>query len=280
MRFKDAQREADRIRKLSETNTASENEFLVAQAAAEAAEAVWHGAQASVNAAQALLNAATVDLDRTIIRSPIDGVVISRTIDVGQTVAASLQAPELFLIANELERMQVNANVAESDVGLIQEGKHAHFRVDAYPDRDFTGTISQIRYNATIVDAVVTYVTLIEADNDDLALRPGMTANVTFEVAKAEKAVRIPNSALRFSPIPPDASGRSAKTSGMAPSPTVWVLDAKGEPQAVQVDTGLSDGTYTELVGSALAEGDKVITERNWRGGRGGGRPDPSRTMR
>ena len=280
VRFKDAQREADRIQKLSETNTASKNEFLVAQAAAEAAQAVWHGTQASVEAAQAQLNAASVDLDRTIIRSPIDGVVISRTIDVGQTVAASLQAPELFLIANKLEQMQVNANVAESDVGLIEEGKHAHFRVDAYPDRDFTGTISQIRYNATIVDAVVTYVTLIEAENDDLALRPGMTANVTFEVAKAEKAVRIPNSALRFSPIPPDASGRGGKSSRMAPSPTVWILDAKGEPQAVQVETGLSDGTYTELVGSALAEGDKVITERNWRGGRGGGRSDPSRTMR
>lgn len=280
VRFKDAQREAGRITKLSENNTASENEALVAQAAADAAEAVWHGTQASVEAAQAGLNAATVDLDRTIIRSPIDGVVISRNIDIGQTVAASLQAPELFLIANKLEKMQVNANVAESDVGLIQQGRHAHFRVDAYPDRDFTGTISQIRYNATIVDAVVTYVTLIEVDNNDLALRPGMTANVTFEVAKAEKALRVPNAALRFSPIPPDSSGRAPQSVGVAPSPTVWVVDKKGQPSPVHIKTGLSDGTYTELVEGDFKEGDGVITERNWRGGRGGGRPDPSRTLR
>lgn len=278
VRFKDSQREANRLQRLTESNTASENEYLIALAAAEAAEAVWHGAQASVEAAEAFLNAAKVDLDRTIIRSPIDGVVISRNIDVGQTVAASLQAPELFLIANKLERMQVNANVAESDIGLIQEGRNASFRVDAYPDRDFTGVISQIRYNATIVDAVVTYVTLIEVENNDLALRPGMTANVTFEVAKAENAIRVPNAALRFSPAPPDSSGRGAPVVRVTPKPTVWMLDAKGMPKPVQIETGLTDGTYTELLGENLKEGDKVITERNWRAGRG--MADPSRTLR
>lgn len=273
-------RERRRIARLMDTFTASENELLVATAVSEGAMAAWHAAQASVKSAEAQQSAAKVDLDRTIIRSPIDGVVIARNIDIGQTVAASLQAPELFLIANKLERMQVNAHVAESDVGLIQEGKPATFRVDAYPDRVFDGRISQIRYDATILDGVVTYVTLIEVDNPDLVLRPGMTANVTFEVAKVENVLRIPNAALRFSPLPVDLSASGPGRLGPR-TPRVWTLDHKGEPQPVDVRLGLSDGTYTELVEGALKEGDRIITERNWRGGRGGsGRPDVTRMMR
>lgn len=278
VRFKDLERERSRIEKLIHTYTASENELLVAKAAADAAQATWHATQAAVMAAEARLNAAQVDLDRTIIRSPIDGIVISRNIDVGQTVAASLQAPELFLIANNLEKMQVNANVAEADVGLIHEGGPAHFGVDAFPDRVFHGVISQIRNNATILDGVVTYVTLIEVENPDLALRPGMTANVTFEVARAESVVRIPNSALRFDPRLGSAAGGEsmAKTRG----PTVWKLSPKDDPLPVSITIGLSDGSFTQLVSDELKEGDQVITERNWRAGGRGGRPDPSRTFR
>lgn len=281
VRYKDAERERLRISKLMDTFTASENELLVATATADAAMAAWHAAQASVKSAEAQLNAAKVDLDRTIIRSPIDGVVITRNIDIGQTVAASLQAPELFLIANNLERMQVNANVAESDVGLIEEGKPATFRVDAYPDRVFEGKISQIRYDATILDGVVTYVTIIEVNNPDLVLRPGMTANVTFEVAKVENVLRIPNAALRFSPQPFDAGTGGPPRQGSR-VPTVWTLDGKGEPRPVEIRTGLSDGSFTELVEGPLKEGDRIITERNWRGrsSGGSGRPDLTRSMR
>lgn len=177
--------------------------------------------------------------------------------------------------------MQVNANVAESDVGLIEEGKPATFRVDAYPDRVFEGKISQIRYDATILDGVVTYVTIIEVNNPDLVLRPGMTANVTFEVAKVENVLRIPNAALRFSPQPFDAGSGGPPRQGSR-VPTVWTLDGKGEPRPVEIRTGLSDGSFTELVEGPLKEGDRIITERNWRGrsSGGSGRPDLTRSMR
>lgn len=278
VRHKDAQRERKRIQELMDKSNASENEFLIAQAAEDAAQAAWHAAQAGVEASEASMNSAQVDLDRTIIRSPIDGVVISRNIDVGQTVAASLQAPELFLIANDLTRMQVNANVAESDIGLIAEGRPASFRVDAHPNRTFTGTISQIRYNATILDGVVTYVTLIEVKNEDYALRPGMTANVTFEVAKVANVVRIPNAALRFNPFPPDSATASRGNRGGPRVPTVYVID-KQDPKPMQVRVGLSDGAYTELVNGDLREGTAVITERSWQG-RDAARANPMQSMR
>jgi len=277
VRYKDAKRESDRLAPLLKTEMASENEALVAKAAADAALATWHGAQASVKSAEAALGAAEVDLSRTKIRSPIDGVVISRSIDIGQTVAASLAAPELFTIANNLVKMQVNANVAESDVGLIKEGEPATFRVDAYPNRVFSGTIAQIRYNATTLDNVVTYITVIAVSNDDLALRPGMTANVTFEVGKAKNVLRIPNAALRFTPVPPDPTQamQGRRTSKL---PTVWVL-SEGEPKPVEVKTGMSDGAYTQLLDESLSEGAQVITERSWKG-RNSNRADASAAMR
>jgi HlyD family secretion protein len=278
VRFKDAERERSRIQALFEKQTASENEFLITQAAEDAAKAAWHGAQAGVQSAEAALNEAKVDLDRTFIRSPIAGVVISRNIEDGQTVAASLQAPELFVIANDLRRMQVNANVSEADIGLIQQGAPAKFRVDAYPERTFSGTILQIRYNPTVLDGVVTYVTLIEVRNDDLVLRPGMTANVTFEVAKAEQVVRVPTAALRFDPNPPADSGRIPQRRPLARKPTVYVL-ADGAPQKREIEIGLTDGTWTELQSGELKEGDPVIIERNWPGG-SGRRPDPARSLR
>jgi HlyD family secretion protein len=277
VRYDDAERERARLEKLMERGTASENEWLVAKANSDAALAAWHGAQAQVEAAEARLASAKVDLDRTIIRSPIDGVVISRTIDVGQTVAASLQAPELFLIANNLTHMRVNANVAEADVGLITEGRPANFRVDAYPERVFEGVISQIRFNATIVDGVVTYVTLIDVMNDDLALRPGMTANVTVEVAKAEDVIRIPNAALRFSPLPPGEMGALYAKRSESNKPKIWIV-ADGKPRPVEIETGLSDGSYTQLVQGDFEDGDEIIVERNWIPGRG--RADPTRSLR
>jgi HlyD family secretion protein len=276
VRYKDAERECKRIAGLFDGNIASENEFLIAQADQDAARAAWHAAQANVLSADAALNEAKVDLDRTIIRSPIDGVVIARNIEDGQTVAASLQAPELFVIANDLKQMQVNANVSESDIGEIEEGGPATFRVDAYPTRTFSGTISQIRYNATDVDGVVTYVTLIEVQNEDLALRPGMTANVTFEVAKAENVLRVPNAALRFKPTPPELT-KPEPEKGLR-QPAVYVLE-NGQAVKKEVEIGLSDGALTELRGGPLKAGDLVITERSWRAGAGRQR-DITRSLR
>jgi HlyD family secretion protein len=278
VRAKDADRELRRIQALYEQSNASENELLLAKTAADAAKAVFDGAVASVASSEARMNSVKVDLDNTFIRSPIDGVVISRDIDVGQTVAASFQTPQLFLIANDLSRMQVNANVSEADIGLISEGMPAQFRVDAYPSRTFSGTISQIRYNATVLDGVVTYVTLIEVHNDDLVLRPGMTANVTFQVAKAENVLRLPNAALRFDPAPPEPTGGASKPRKKARVPTVYVLE-DNLPKPKEVKVGLSDGAFTQLVGGDLTEGVKIITERSYRGA-GGRRPDMTQNLR
>ncbi|MCZ6816729.1 MAG: efflux RND transporter periplasmic adaptor subunit [Planctomycetota bacterium] len=276
VRFRDAERERLRLEKLQETFSASENEYLGSKAEADAAQAAWDGAKAGVELADAAMKAAQVDLQRTIIRSPIDGVVISRDIDVGQTVAASLQAPTLFTIANDLERMEVHANVSEADIGLIREGMQARFTVDAYPGRDFEGAIAQIRFNPTIVDSVVTYITLISVSNPDLSLRPGMTANVTFEVSKVSDVIRIPNAALRFNPNPPGRGERAEykRTKG----PTVYKL-AGGKPVAAPVKIGLTDAKYSELLEGGLSEGDEIITERNW-AGTGRGTRDPTRSMR
>lgn len=281
VRYRDAERERKRIQALLEKYNASENEYLVAQAMEDAAKAAWHGAQAGVMSAEASVSQTKIDLDRTIILSPISGVVISRNIEDGQTVAASLQSPELFIIANDLKRMQVNANVSEADIGLIREGAPARFRVDAYPDRTFAGTILQIRYNPTVLDNVVTYVTLIEVNNDDLLLRPGMTANVTFEVAKVVNVVRIPNAALRFDPNPPESPERPQPRRGAAKKPTIYVLQ-NGQPQKKEVEIGLTDGTWSELKGGDAQEGLTVIVEKNWQGNSGNPnrRVDPSRTMR
>ena len=277
VRFRDANREFERIDRLAKRNSASENEVLSAKAEKDAAEAAWNAAKASVLSAEASLSEAEVDLERTQIRSPIDGIVIARNIENGQTVAASLQAPELFVIAADLKRMQVNANVSEADIGSLKEGGKATFRVDAYPKRNFPGRISQIRFNATDVDGIITYTTLIEVENDDLALRPGMTANVTFEVARAADVVMIPNAALRFDPTPP---GESTIQRGPRKSkqPVVYrVVD--GEAKPVEIEIGLTNGALTELKSDALKEGDEIIIERNWSAD-GGGTKDMTRTFR
>jgi len=262
VRFRDAQREFNRIDKLAQRNSASENEMLSARAEMEAAEAAWNAAKASVLSAEATLSEAEVDLERTLIRCPIDGIVIARNIENGQTVAASLQAPELFVIAADLKRMQVNANVSEADIGQLKNGGPVTFRVDAYPKRNFEGRISQIRYNATDVDGIITYTTLIAVDNQDLALRPGMTANVTFEVSRASGVVMIPNAALRFDPTPPSEMSFE-RGPPRSKQPTVYRL-VNGEPEPVEIEIGLTNGAFTALRGDALAEGDEIIIERNW----------------
>lgn len=213
----DMQQKYERAKELSA-------ERLVPQTDLETAKANYDGAVAQVKAneaaesqADANVHQAEVDLSHTVIATPIDGVVISRNVDVGQTVAASFQAPVLFVIANDLSRMRVNASVDEADVGRVREGQEATFRVDAFPDRTFEGRVEQVRLNPTMVSNVVTYNAIVAVDNHDLALRPGMTATVSVIVRKAEAALRVPAGALRFRPEGFDAGGPVGRT-GMRPA--------------------------------------------------------------
>lgn len=255
-------------------------ELESARISEQAAQAALTAARAEVQAAEADLEQAKVELTKTIIRSPIDGVVISRDIDEGQTVAASLQAPTLFTIANDLRRLRVNAAVSETDVGRIREGMPAEFRVDAYPGRTFRGTVTQVRYAETVIENVVTYQTLIDVENPDLALRPGMTATINFEVAKAENVLYVPNAALRFDPEnPPTLAAASWKPArAQAPRPRVFKL-ASGQPVEVPVELGINSGSETAIVSDQIAEGDSIIVDwdlaRMRLGGVGGPRRGP-----
>ena len=224
------------------------------------AKAQVAGAQARVVQARAAVKTAQVNLDKTTILSPIAGVVIARNVDVGQTVAASFSAPTLFLIAADLSDMQVNANIDESDVGQIRTGQPVTFRVDAYPNDTFKGTVAQVRLDPTTVSNVVTYSAVINAPNESLKLKPGMTANVTIEVARRDDVLRVPNAALRFKPDAKTlASAGVAAPTSSSKTPTVWVSEG-GHVTAVPVRVGASDATHTELVDPAFGEGALVVT--------------------
>ncbi|MGE5815122.1 MAG: efflux RND transporter periplasmic adaptor subunit [Acidobacteriota bacterium] len=196
----DAQTKLTRARSLSERNLIPATDLETAEVNLRAAQAQIQSAQAQVIQSRAALNQAEVNLQHTVIEAPIDGIVISRNVDVGQTVAASMQAPTLFVIAADLTKMQVNANIDEADVGRIRPNQHVVFRVDAYPTSEFDGTVSQIRLQPTTVQNVVTYVTVIDVPNNDLRLKPGMTANVQIQIATRNSVLRVPNTALRFRP--------------------------------------------------------------------------------
>ncbi len=218
--------------------------------------------QATIDQRQAALDAAQVNLDYTKIISPVDGTVVSRNVNVGQTVAASFQTPTLFLIATDLTKMQVDANVSESDIGQVKAGEKAQFTVEAYPKRRFEGNVVQIRQAPITVQNVVTYDVVISAPNDELALKPGMTATVRIVTAERKDVPTVPNQALRFAPGGPAAAPQG--------SPRLWVLK-DGTPQPVAVTTGLADATRTEITGG-VAPGDKVIvsaTEGDAPGGNG-----------
>ena len=196
----DAETKLARAKGLSARSLIPASELEAAQVEARLAEAQLRSSRAQMTQAEASLNQANVNLGHTIITSPIDGIVISRSVDVGQTVAASMQAPILFLLAADLTKMKVNANIDESDVGRIRPGQVVTFRVDAYPDSEFEGLVSQVRLEPIVVENVVTYATQIDVPNPDLRLKPGMTATVTLEIARRDDVVRIPNAALRFRP--------------------------------------------------------------------------------
>ena len=266
-----------RSTQLREGGLAAQQDLDTAQATAAMAHANVDMQQANLQQAAASLHQAQVNLSYTSIVSPIDGVVISRSVDVGQTVAASLSAPTLFTIAQDLTKMQVDTNVAEGDVGRLQVGMPTYFTVDSFPGQRFKGKIRDIRNAATTVQNVVTYDAVIDVDNSDLRLRPGMTANVTVIYAERQGVLSVPNAALRFHPpSPPGASGAAAPSASGSGRPhnhhgppsadeapearTVYVLRG-GEPQPVSVHTGLTDGTQTEVLDGDLKEGDSVVVD-------------------
>jgi HlyD family secretion protein len=196
----DATTKLTRARELANRSLLPQADLDAADATAKQAQAQLKSMESQIVQAKAALNKAQVDLDHTVITAPIDGIVISRNVDKGQTVAASMQAPTLFIIAADLTKMQVNANIDESDVGRMRPGQIVHFRVDAYPTEQFTGTVEQVRLNPTTVQNVVTYSTVIDVPNPELKLKPGMTANVNIEIARRSNVLRVPNAALRFRP--------------------------------------------------------------------------------
>jgi HlyD family secretion protein len=261
---------ADRIQKLFLQKNSAQQDL-------DSAMATLHQAEATVKIKQGALDKAKADLDHCAITSPVDGVVISRSVDVGQTVAASLQAPVIFQIANDLTKMQIDSNVAEADVGAIEVGQDVDFTVDAFPTRTFHGKVVQVRNAPITVQNVVTYDTVIGVDNKDLKLKPGMTANVSIIIAHVDNVLQLKNAALRFRPPEAASEPKPASAQGGGPRPgsgsagqrptgarprtperTVYVLSF-GRPNSVQIKTGISDGIVTEIT-DGLKEGDRVIT--------------------
>lgn len=216
--------------------------------------------QAAIQQQTAQVAAAEVNLNYTNIVSPVDGTVVSRNVDVGQTVAASFQTPTLFLIAQDLTKMQVDSNISESDIGYIRPGQKATFRVDAFPDRDFDGVVAQVRQAPITVQNVVTYDVVVSVENPELLLKPGMTANINVVTASKGNVVRVPIDALRFSP-PGQPPADSAALDGEPGQKTrVWVLKHRSVTP-VTITTGLSDGTLVEVAQGDIEAGDRVVTD-------------------
>ncbi|MGH7773692.1 MAG: efflux RND transporter periplasmic adaptor subunit [Candidatus Binatia bacterium] len=281
--IEDARRTLARTAELKKRELISQSELDAAQTAFDAASSQFEVTKAQVEQAQALLNQASVDLAYTVIRSPVDGIVISRNVDVGQTVAASLQAPTLFTIANDLSKMEVHTSVDEADVGNVWEGQEVTFTVDAHATRRFKGKVSQVRHAPTVVQNVVTYDAVVGIDNRELLLKPGMTANVEFLVSQKSDVLRIPNMAIRFKPPSekqdaqdmlrqanrPGTSGRAGR--GRAGGSRARSGDGKDgrwvriyvledlQPKPVQVRLGITDGSHTEVIEGEINEEQQVI---------------------
>jgi HlyD family secretion protein len=229
------------------------------QAEQQMAEANLDNALAVVEEKQAALDQAEVDLGRTVVRAPIDGIIIKRDVNPGQTVAVSLEAKMLFKIANDLRVMEVHGKIDEADVGQLKVGQTAQFTVDAYPNRTFSGQVQQIRKSPEIVQNVVTYTAIISAPNPDLLLLPGMTAQLRIVVSELDGILKIPNQALRFRRNNETAASSMQNPSPASPSATVWVAGSDGQPHPVAVKLGASDDNGAELLEGPLAEGQPVI---------------------
>ncbi|MBI9086459.1 MAG: efflux RND transporter periplasmic adaptor subunit [Desulfobacterales bacterium] len=274
-------RRYQKTRELTGGKMPSEEDLAAAEAAAERAEADVTAASAAIDEAMADLKLDETDLAKTVIYSPINGIVLSRGVETGQTVAASLSAPVLFTLAEDLTRMDLQVDVDEADVGQVKEGQAAIFTVDAYPDRNFATRIEQVRFASSTTDGVVTYKTILNVENNDLLLRPGMTATADITVEKVADVVMVPNTALRFTPsqsqgkeqgrgfirsLLPGPRHRRGQKAGKENEVTkgrkqkVWVLE-QGHPVAVTIGTGVSDGSFTEVTDGNLNPDQELVVE-------------------
>lgn len=254
----DAETKRQRAEQLAERQLIARNELDNATLTRDTAVSQIRSAEASLAQARAALKLAEVNLSKTVITSPIDGIVISRNVDVGQTVAASLSAPTLYLIAADLSRMQLNASIDESEMGKIQPGQTVSFTVDAYPAQTFPGRVEQVRLNPVVANNVVTYAAIVSTSNPDLALKPGMTANLTIEVDRRDNVLRAPAAATRFRPTTDMLTALQAPKAKATPN-SVWTY-VNGQGAPVQVKLGVSDGAWTEILDAPFGEGTPLIT--------------------
>lgn len=271
----EARRSYQRYSELVRKKVVSEHEFDVAKSAFERAAAALESAKADVEVAQADLQLRETDLKKACICSPIDGVILRRNVDPGQTVAATLQAPVLFTLAGNLANMELRVDVDEADISLVEEEQDARFTVDAYPDRTFPAQTTKVRYAPDTTEGVVTYETYLAVDNSEMLLRPGMTATAEITVKTVENALVVPNEALRFVPPAPEAEESGGLLRSILPHPPrsrsnggdrnlegkrLWTV-ANGELAPVSVATGFSDGQMTEVSGPDVHEGMEVVTD-------------------
>ena len=267
VQLEDAQLKLKRAEQLAAEQLLAQQDVDTARSTARVAATALTGAKAQFTQAQAALTQAQVNLSHTVITSPTDGIVLSRNVEVGQTVSAGLQAPTLFVIARDLTRLELQARVDESDIGGVKTGAAVSFTVDAYPRRQFNGTVRLVRLQPTTVQNVVTYTTIIDVPNDDAQLKPGMTSTVSIETARADNVLRVPAAALRF--VPTDellkefgggvAAADASAESGRRRAQTVWQL-SNGHLEKIPVRVGVSDGANVEIVTDDVAEGASIIT--------------------
>lgn len=295
-----SEKQYNRAKSLFDKELISFEEFETIEVQYFSAKADLQSNEARLEQAKAQLDASKVDLEYTIIKSPIDGVVINRNVNEGQTVAASFQAPVLFQVANDLTKMQVECSVDEADIGKVIEGQTARFTVDAFPDDRFTGIVKQVRYSPEVIQNVVTYTTIVDVENPGMKLRPGMTATISIVVGESQNALRVPNTALRFQPPPealqaifeemrqemqakraqtaqtggqqegrrpqgsfPMGQGSGAMGSRMRDRARIWIQDDTGKLKMVFIRTGVTDNSFTEITGGDIEEGQEVITGEN-----------------
>jgi len=264
----DARRTMERNRQLVQDGVVSQGDFDAAETRAAEASAAVKAAEATVIQTRGALARAETNLKNATIRSPVDGVVISRNVDVGQTVAASFQTPTLFTIAQDLTRMQIETSVDEADISRVRVGQPVTFTVDAYPDTPFTARVAQVRSAPVVTQNVVTYVVVITVANPELKLKPGMTANVAIEVGRTDNVLKVPKAALRYRPrsdndaSEPRAMGRPAGMKGKQEGgQQVFVLSTEKKPVPVKITTGIGNDSHVEVTGGGLKEGDPVIVQ-------------------
>ena len=266
----DAKRTLERNRQLVKDGIIAQSDFDAADTKCAEAVAGVKAAEGSVAQNRGAYSQAQTNLKYSIIKSPVDGTVVSRNVDVGQTVAASFQTPTLFTIAQDLTKMEIDTSVDEADISRVREGQPVTFTVDSYPERRFQGKVTQIRNSPVITQNVVTYVVVVGVDNKDLNLKPGMTANVSLETARKENVLKIPSAALRFKPKGAKETAEAKTKPASAGSPRmrkeasqkVYTLDKEKKPVAVTIKTGISNDGQVEITAGDLKENDEVIVDQ------------------